>query len=307
MNTDFATIPLSSYNIVFFGSLGVMSYAALQTLLKRKIPIATVVIPGVKPEDSMRQNLGNIPVIQAPNHDTVELLALEHNIPVTYVSRLDDLASYASFSKYEPHFILVACFPYILPQKIWQLPKVASFNIHPSLLPKYRGPNPVFWQLKNAEPHTGVTLHLVNDLVDGGDVVLQKEIIFNNGIRDRTINSIAGEQGAKLFLEALRNYRQKVLEATPQDPVAASYMGSPKTEDFELHTTWSAQHAFNFMRGTEDWKIPYSVKIGGKLFRLDSAIAYSPSGSMEEDFRIDDHLVFIRFAHGVLQAYSSNI
>jgi methionyl-tRNA formyltransferase len=307
MNSDSTNIPLASYKIVFFGSASVMSYATLLPLLRRKIPIAAVVIPGIKPEDGLTDdpaNLGGIPVTQPPKHDTVELLALEYNIPIVYIKRLDDLESYSQISKYQPHFIWVACFPYILPEKIWRLAKIASINLHPSLLPKYRGPNPVFWQLKHGEPHMGITLHLINDLVDGGDIVLQKDLVLKNGIRDRAISSNIGEQGARLFIEILRMHQKKTLETRPQDPAAASYMGSPQEEDFELHTTWSAQHAFNFMRGTEDWKTPYTVHIGGKRLRLESAIAYSPAGAMDEDYRIEDQRVYVRFAQGVLQAYS---
>jgi len=306
MNMDFINTPVSSYRIVFFGSLGVMSYTALLTLLKRKVPIASVVIPGVKPETDLSQYIANIPVIQTPKHRTIELLALEHCIPVTYVKRLDDLESYSNISKYSPHFILTACFPYILPEKIWRLASVASLNIHPSLLPRYRGPNPIFWQLKNGETRTGVTLHLINDLVDGGDVILQRDISFKNGIRDRAIHALTGAQGAKMFIECLRLYRQKAIEPKPQNPAAASYMGVPTAGDFTLPLTWSAQHAFNFMRGTEDWKTPYSIYVGGKNISLESAIAYSPTGAMEETYRIDGSFVFVRFAQGVLQAYSNS-
>ena len=305
MNTDFTNTPLSKYKILFFGSLGVMSYATLLPLLRRRIPIAAVVIPGIKPEDGITNSFMGIPVAQPPKHNTIEMLALEYNVPVVYVKHLDDLESYSQISKYEPHFIWVSCFPYILPEKIWRLAKIATINLHPSLLPKYRGPNPVFWQLKSGEPRTGVTLHLVNDVVDAGDILLQKDVPLKNGIRDRAINAVMGEQGARLFIETLRLYQKKALSITPQDPAFASYMGTPKAQDFELPTTWSAQHAFNFMRGTEDWKSRYTVHTGGQTFRLDSALAYSPAGAMEEDFKVEDQRVFVRFAQGVLQAYSS--
>jgi methionyl-tRNA formyltransferase len=303
---DLTKTPPSSYRIVFFGSLGVMSYATLRTLLRRKVPIATVVIPGINPENTSSKSLANIPVVQTPKHDTIELLALKYGIPITYINRLDDLESYSNISKYDPHFILVSCFPYILPQKIWRLANVASLNVHPSLLPKYRGPQPIFWQLKNGETQTGVTLHMLTDLVDGGDVVLQRNISFKNGARDRAIHAMAGEQGARMFVEYLRLYRQNATEARPQDPASATYNGVPKEEDFELPLRWSAQHAFNFMRGTEDWKTPYSVYCGGTNIRLQSAIAYSPATAMGEDYRIDEHFVYIRFAQGLLQAYSHN-
>lgn len=304
---DFANTPLSSYKILFFGSLGVMSYATLLPLLRRRIPIAAVVIPGIKPEDGITGSFSGIPVAQPPKHNTIELLALEYNIPIVYVTRLDDLESYSQLSKYEPHFIWASCFPFILPEKIWKLAKIASINLHPSMLPKYRGPNPLFWQLMRGESRTGVTLHLINDLVDGGDILLQKDVPLKNGVRDRGISAIMGEQGARLFIETLRLYQKKVLSAVPQDPAAATYMGSPKSEDFELHTTWSAQHAFNFMRGTESWKMPYAVHTGGKTLRLESALAYSPAGAMEDDYKVEDQRVYVRFAQGVLQAYSREV
>ena len=153
----------------------------------------------------------------------------------------------------------------------------------------------------------GITLHLINELVDGGNILLQKDLPMKNGIRDRAINNLIGEHGAKLFIETLRLHQKKTWESRPQDPAGVSYMGSPTTDDFELHTTWSAQHAFNFMRGTEDWKMPYTVHVGGKCLRLESAIAYSPAGAMEEDYRVDGDLVFVRFAQGVLQAYSREV
>lgn len=306
MNSNTATLPSSAYKIVFFGSLSVMSYAVLNYFLRRKLSIANVVIPGIKPGETQEHKLANIPIISAPEHYTIELLALEHNIPITYVNNLEDMETYSAISKYEPHFIFVACFPYILPEKIWRMPKVASLNLHPSLLPKYRGPDPIFWQLHRGEVRTGVTIHKVNNLVDGGDIILQKDLRYKNGLRDRAIKSLLGEQGAKLFIEALRLYVRECVEAKPQDPAAASYMGQAKTSDFELHINWSAQHAFNFMRGTEDWNMPYTVQIGGKNLLLESAIAYSPAGKMEEDYRIDGNIVFIRFAQGLLQAYSTN-
>ncbi len=284
-----------------------MSYATLLPLLRHKIPIAAVVMPGIKPEDGIAGSLGGIAVKQPPKLDTVEMLALEYNVPTVYVKQLNDLESYSQISRYEPHFIWAACFPYILPEKIWRLAKIAAINLHPSLLPEYRGPHPVFWQLQRGEPRTGITLHLIDDLPDGGDILLQKDLPLKNGMRDRAISAMIGEQGAKLFIEILRLYQKKALGARPQNPAAASYMGSPAAEDFELHTTWSAQHAFNFMRGTEEWKTPYIVRIGGKTLLLESALAYSPAAVMEEDYRVEEHRVFVRFAQGVLQAYRREV
>jgi hypothetical protein len=83
-------------------------------------------------------------------------------------------------------------------------------------------------------------------------------------------------------------------------------MAAPRPEDFTMSLNWSAQHAFNFMRGTEDWGYPYWVEIDSKRVRLDSAIAYSPVGALNGAYDIDGHYVKVRFAHGVLQAFSAD-
>ena len=296
--------PLSAYNIVYFGSLGVMSYTTLAELLKRGVNIVNVVIPGAEPGTTSTNTLTRIPIVQTPAHDTVEMLALEHNIPVTYVHELDSLEVYSAISKYSPHFIFVACFPYILPAALWRIPQLACINLHPSLLPAYRGPYPLFWQLQRGEPHMGVTLHLVNDTIDGGDIILQREIHIKHGMRERAINTTFGEAGARLFVDAIKLYKNARVQATPQAPTSATYMSTPKLEDFQLKPHWPAVQAFNFMRGTEEWHAPYYVHVGNTEIRLDSAIAYTPVGKLEEDYLIEDHYVNIRFAHGVLQAYS---
>jgi methionyl-tRNA formyltransferase len=296
----------AEYRVVFFGSTGVLSYAALAELLKRKVNVVNIVAPGTAPDNLSKDSLTRIPLIQTPKHDTIELLALEHGIPVTYVQQLDKLDAFTHIQEYAPDFIFIACFPFILPKALWQLPKIACVNLHPSLLPTYRGPQPLFWQLKKAEPHTGVTLHLVNDVIDGGDIILQKEVALKPGMRDRAINNLLGQYGGRLFAEAIRLYHAKRVKPRKQGAMLATYMSAPKDEDFELSTHWTAQHAFNFMRGTEDFGKPYFVQVGDRRLRLDSAIAYSPVGALQDAYRIEDHYVTLRFAHGVLQTYSKN-
>ena len=252
MNTP-ANLPKPpQQRVVFFGMPDIFSHAVLQPLFARGVNIVSVVMPGTAP-DSELLNIGGIPIVQNTNHNTIEKLALEYHAPINYVQDVSSKDFSKTIQQYNPDYILVACFPFKLPPEIWQIPRIACLNLHPSLLPAYRGPYPVFWQLKNGEMKTGVTLHLISEEIDAGDIVLQTEVPLRAGMRGRAIDNKLGEFGSKLFLETLRLYQLNNINLQEQSWIQASYMPVPKFADFEIAPTWSARHAFSFMRGTEEW------------------------------------------------------
>jgi len=78
--------------------------------------------------------------------------------------------------KYQPDIIIVSCYARRLPQSILSLARKGSFNVHPSLLPKYRGPNPIFWQLREGEKEYGITLHRMTNDFDACDIISQQKV-----------------------------------------------------------------------------------------------------------------------------------
>ena len=285
-----------------FGTLGVFSHAVLQQLLKHKLHISCVVIPGPEPFKMPIETMINIPVVQQPQHDTIEILALKHDIPLNYIHDINSPEAHAGLAAYNADFILIACFPYILPQPLRSLPKLACLNLHPSLLPAYRGPTPLFWQLKDGVPVFGVTLHQVSQKIDSGNIILQEQIHLRDGMRGRAIDTALGELGARLFIEALRLYGKRSVVPKIQDASQASYFPVPGVKDFELSTQWNARHAFNFMRGTNEWQQPYRISLDNQDFYLVNPIAYSPTGTIRETYQVQDGVITIRFAQGLLQA-----
>jgi methionyl-tRNA formyltransferase len=292
--------------VLFFGMPDIFSYAVLGPLLSRGVNLVGVVMPGEQPHQEL-QNIGGIPIVQNPNHSTIENLALEYHIPVSYVQDISSAQFHEDISKLKPDYILIACFPHKLPPAIWQMPRIACLNLHPSMLPAYRGPYPVFWQLRNGELKTGITLHLVNDEFDAGEIVLQTEVPLRAGLRGRAIEARLGEFGAKLFLEALRLYQLKNINAQAQSWIQASYNPPPRYEDFNISTGWSARRAFSFIRGTEKWNRPYEIKIGGKTVYIKTAMAYSPSGTINQPYKIEDNYITMQFSPGLVNAYIESI
>ena len=91
----------------------------------------------------------------------------------------------------EVDLLITHAFMRILPEKIFSAPKLGSINIHPSLLPKYRGPSPAYWALKNKNKHTGLTCHFIDAGVDTGDIIFQQKLTLSP---DETMETFLDKQ-----------------------------------------------------------------------------------------------------------------
>ncbi len=295
-------ILLSNHKLVFFGNLSVYSHAVLAELLRLGVKVAAVVLPGVGPMELSGKHIGRIPLMAAPPHPTVELLAIEYHVPIIYTQDIQSQQFALQLKQYAVPYYLVACFPFKLPPSICSLPTTACLNLHPSLLPAYRGPYPVFWQLQRNEANFGVSLHCVTEQWDAGDVIVQKSVALVDGMRGRAIDAKLGLHGARAFIEAIKLYHHG--RATPHVQTAdqASYFPKPEYPEFAIQTTWTARHAFNFMRGTEEWRQAYHLQVDDQALLLDIALAYSPTSILKQKTSLDDGVVMIQFAQGSMQA-----
>ncbi len=106
-------------------------------------------------------------------------------------------------------FLLVACWPYLISETLIASPRKAALNLHPSLLPDYRGPNPIEQQLARGASSFGVTLHLLNQQFDRGDIIAQAEL---NEIDERVDRAYleyrSAIQGVELFIKAVKSHDQ---------------------------------------------------------------------------------------------------
>jgi len=305
MNNTIPAKPIQ-HRVLFFGTHGNFSYSVLSNLINRGVNIIGVVIPGSKPDQAL-DSLSGIPIVQETTHATIEKLALERHIPITYTDDVQSKQFAFEIEKLQPDYILVACFPFRLPTNIFQLPKIASLNIHPSMLPGYRGPQPLFWQLRNGELKMGVTLHLISEELDAGNILLQNEVPLRAGMRGRAIEARLGEFGAKQFLEAMRLYQLNNINPQEQSWIKATYNPNPKYEDFEISPSWSARRAFMFMRGTEEWGRSYQIHVADSMIVLKTAMAYSPSGRIDKPYILEDNYITIQFSPGLVNAFIESI
>src|SRR5260370_41585520 len=157
----------------------------LRALLVAVIDVCAVVMPAAENNPALpalrrleppsrRRTL--LPVNQSSVHLSVQQLAWERNIPLWEVSRLADPAVSELLSSYQPDLICVACFSRAIPRVILAIPRLGCLNVHPSLLPANRGPEPLFWTFRLGHERSGVTIHLMGGGLDSGDIVGQHEV-----------------------------------------------------------------------------------------------------------------------------------
>jgi len=284
----------SASRFVFLGHPSRFSLAALEALLEAGVTPCAVVQHG-RPARA-----GAIPVrVEAARPASPAELAAARGIETLWLSSLATHTAEQALAALRADLFLVACFPALLPARIRQLPSRACLNLHPSLLPRYRGPAPLFWQFRNDECAFGITLHHLSARVDSGPIVAQRRVALAYGIGHAEASAVLGRSGAGLFTTVLARYPRGALPAAAQDEAAATRQPPPRERDFTLSTDWPARRAYAFMRGTAGWGRPYPVDAGGRLVLLSEALEVrdrAPRGGA------GDGTVWVEFSDGALLA-----
>ncbi|NIW86598.1 MAG: hypothetical protein GWN09_08400 [Gammaproteobacteria bacterium] len=289
---------------MLLGTAGDFSAVVLRALLESRAWVCAVALPGA-PANEAATGLPAIPVAGA---DALSALAAAAGIPRERVAGFADGHARERLARHRPDLIVTACFPYILPPWALALPAQGCLNVHPSLLPAYRGPAPLFWQMRSGERRTGVTLHWMTRAVDAGDILGQRSLPIGAGDAAQAINVRLARLGGELVREVLQTLdRGETPRAYPQDEAAASYFPWPDAADFELTTAWPAERAFRFIRGTQGWGRPYRIR--GEAFALTvrSAGTFEMEADLETTVREVGDALFIRFRPGVLRVAVSDV
>ena len=157
--------------------------------------------------------------------------------------------------KLNPDIILVGSWGEKISKEIYNLPTIAAINAHPSLLPKYRGPNPYFWTIRNRELSSGVTFHIIDENFDTGAILAQEEIkIFPSDtgktLKDRTVLAARG-----VVCELLKDLGEDIIIPLTQIEDKSSYYSQPS--DLELDFRNSAEENYALIRAIYPWGNAY--------------------------------------------------
>ncbi len=292
--------------MLYLGTAGNFSVPPLAALLADGLPVCAVVMPAAaasKPiirSEPPRVGRAQLPMLDPFTNRTIAQMAWERSIPVVEAGALASPETLATLAAFQPEVICVACFPRRLPKALLDLPPLGCLNLHPSLLPAYRGPSPGFWVLRSDEQYTGATIHLMDEHLDTGDILLQQAFEIPEGITSAALEQECALIGAPLLARAVRALASGTATRTPQPAEGSSYYSWPQDEDFSVPVTRPARWAFNFLRGVADWNGPLELHIEAERFPVRQALDYQPDARLAQPYRREGDELWAQCAPGVL-------
>ena len=293
--------------VIFFGTLCTFSTAPLRLLIEAGHHLCAVMISSGRSISGRPiaplspPQLAPIPVVDAAATPSIVALAWQHQIPVYNINELSAAETLDTMTRLQADVACVACFPKRIPPVLLGVPRRGFLNVHPSLLPRYRGPYPLFWMLRQGDRCFGVTVHFMDEQLDTGDIAAQAEVDLPDGCSGEEADGTLSQYGAELLLDVLRQLERGQVMRRAQ-AAGGTYFPAPQESDFAVDTTWSAQRAFNFIRGTNEWQRAYPIEVTGQRFNLRQALFYSSHEILGQPYRLLGEQIDIQFSPGVLRA-----
>lgn len=178
----------------------------------------------------------------------------------------------------------------ILPKRLLKLPRLGSVNVHPSLLPAYRGAAPIIWALFDGCTETGISTFLLNPSVDGGDILLQDRVRIDPDETAGELEARLAVDGANLLVRSLDGLEDGSI--TQQRQTNAGVTRAPKLtrEDGQLDWNWPAERVRNRVRGANPMPGAYTQWSGGTL-KVHRATLVEASGAAGQVLAVDDGIV----------------
>lgn len=195
----------------------------------------------------------------------VKAVALEHGIPVHAPEKLRAPEWQAIFAQLNADAYVVVAYGKILPQWLLAIPRLGAYNVHASLLPKYRGAAPIHWALANGETSTGVTTMKLDAGMDTGDLLLQQAIPIGPEDTWFSLHERLAAIGSELMLRTLEAIELGTARPIPQDPALATYAPMLKKSDGLLDWSQPATSLHNRIRAFNPWPGTYTLLRGEGL------------------------------------------
>ncbi len=248
--------------IVFMGTAE-FGIPGLRLLLEHKYDIVGVVTNIDKPSGRG----------QKVNISPVKQFALEHNLPLLQPSSLKDETFISELKALDADLFVVVAFR-ILPAVVFRIPRLGTFNLHSSLLPKYRGAAPFQWAIIKGERETGVTTFFLDENVDTGNVIFQARLPIRENETAGELHDRLSEIGAEVILHTVKLIEMGNAPRHPQD----NSLASPAPKIFKEHCVidWAKpmNEVHNFIRGLSPIPCAYTFH-HGKMLKIYKARIFS--------------------------------
>jgi methionyl-tRNA formyltransferase len=183
----------------------------------------------------------------------VKKLALEQQIPVVQPESFESSEVVDKLASFQPELIVVTAFGSILPPEVLSLPKFACVNVHPSLLPRHRGPSPVANAILCGDELTGVTIMLMDSGLDTGPILAQERVGISCMETTGSLGAKLADVGARLLLQTLPRWLEGELKPQAQDGSQATYSKLITSKDAEIDWHLSALELWRMVRAYNPW------------------------------------------------------
>jgi methionyl-tRNA formyltransferase len=165
----------------------------------------------------------------------------------------------------KPELIVVAAFGQILPRAVLQVPPRGCINVHPSLLPRYRGAAPINWAVVRGETKTGVTTYYMDEGMDTGAILFVREVEIGAAETAEELGERLAVIGAELLAETIQGVKAGTLQPMPQDEKGVSYAPLLKKTDGLISWEGSAGQIRDQIRGMMPWPVAYTWWEGKRI------------------------------------------
>lgn len=248
-------------------------------------------------------------VIESP----VKLYAMEHSLPVMQPVNLKDPEFVEQLRSLNADLQIVIAFR-MLPEVVWSMPRLGTFNLHASLLPKYRGAAPINRAVMNGETETGVTTFFLKHEIDTGDIIQQVAVPINIDDDVEAVHDRLMHLGAKLVIETVDAILDGSVKPIAQDKLLTKGIEptpAPKIFKDDCKIDWSrnAIDVYNHIRGLSPYPAAWSAFVGGdgaehqfKVFK--TSLPITGSVNYPGEIKYDKHTIKIACADAWLEVLS---
>ncbi|MCK9179623.1 MAG: methionyl-tRNA formyltransferase [Bacteroides sp.] len=190
----------------------------------------------------------------------VKEYAVSQNLPLLQPVKLQDPDFLTQLKSWNADLQIVVAFR-MLPEVVWDMPRLGTFNLHASLLPQYRGAAPIHWAVINGEIETGVTTFFLDHKIDTGKIILQKKVAIKEADNVGVIHDKLMELGGELVVETVDALLNNNIQPIPQEKlIEGELKNAPKLfrENCKIDWTQSVETIYNFIRGLSPYPSAWS-------------------------------------------------
>ena len=239
---------MEKLRIVFMGTPE-FAVGILDTIIKNNYEVVGVITAADKPAGRG----------QKIKYSAVKEYALEHNLKLLQPTNLKDEAFLSELKSLNANLQVVVAFR-MLPEVVWRMPKLGTFNLHASLLPNYRGAAPINWAIINGETKTGVTTFFIDNKIDTGAMVLNKEIGISPNENAGELHDRLMLIGSEAVVETLTLIEKGNVRTTiQQDNLEIKTAYKLNKENCKIDWTKSATEIHNLIRGLSPYPSAWCI------------------------------------------------